>query len=232
MFKAIECPSCFRQLAAPQIDIWDLEAACKDCALNFSFQEQLPIEIRQKHEVIKLPKGIELLSTEEEFEIDVKWRDVCWKSIDGKRNYGILIAWFLTAVFSFVWGWLISGGLDTTPNGGIRIVLLCIWLTLFVYLPIANLLNSTKIVIKEGQLSLNHGPYPTFNMGKDIPVHQIEQIYIVKDYNFDLKVQTSVYGSRYLLTGLSTAQTAVFIEQEIEKYLQIEDVQMKGEWQG
>ncbi len=232
MFKAIECPSCFRQLAAPQIDIFDLEAECKDCTLNFSFQDQLPIEIRQKHEVIKLPDGIDLLSTEEELEIDIKWRDVCWKSIDGKRNYAIFIAWILVAAFSFVWGWLVSGGLEVNPNKGFRIVMLCIWSTLFVYLPIANLLNKTKLVIKEDKLTITHGPWPTFNTGKSIPVHQIQQIYIVKDYNFDLKVHTSVYGSRYLLTGISTAQTAVFIEQEIEKFLKIEDVKMIGEWQG
>ncbi len=157
------------------------------------------------------------------------------------------LLFFAIAWDSFLVGWysMFAGG--GGPPGVFGIVFFVfpiahvavgVGLTYFV---LAGFLNSTVVRVADGMLSVRHGPLP-WRGNLDLATDGIEQIYCQnklhssRDDNghtstsMRYEVHAVVAGQqRKLLGGLQAADHALFVEQTLEKFLNIEDRAVPGE---
>ena len=114
-------------------------------------------------------------------------------------------------------------------------VLVIIGLT---YYALAGWFNRTHIFVSHDRILVRHRPLP-FLGNKTLSASDIKQLYAKKKISRRLEGDTSVtyevhaitHGGRNvkLVRGLDSSEQALFIEQEIEKYLGIQDAPVKGE---
>ena len=109
-----------------------------------------------------------------------------------------------------------------------------IGLTYYVF---AGYLNKTVIEVDFHSITIKHTPVPFWG-NKKVSSKTIRQLYCKRDdfpnnrnsYRaFAVHAITSERRNIKLLSGLDTSEQALFIEQEIEKFLNIEDKPVKGE---
>jgi hypothetical protein len=107
------------------------------------------------------------------------------------------------------------------------------------YYTVAGFLNRTVVEVSHEGLRIYHTPLPWFG-NKTIPVSDLAQLYreeVVSRENRSTRVtyQLSAVSKESkkikLLGGIETADVALFLEQEIEKWLGIKDVKVAGEMQ-
>jgi hypothetical protein len=105
---------------------------------------------------------------------------------------------------------------------------------------IANLLNKTHIYVSEGMISIRKKPLPWFG-NTDIDSSDVKQLFS-KEVVTHSKNSTHIYYEVQVITNsgrdiklvgrLDTSEQALYIEQQIEKYLRIEDMPIQGEFGG
>lgn len=107
------------------------------------------------------------------------------------------------------------------------------------YYTIAGFLNKTIVEVSREGLTIYHTPLPWFG-NKTVPVTDIAQLYreeIISQSNnrtrvsYRLSAVSKDNKKIKLLGGIETADIALFLEQEIEKWLGIKDVKVVGEMQ-
>ncbi len=107
------------------------------------------------------------------------------------------------------------------------ILLLLFFSLALAYYALAGLFNRTTIQVTSKHLKLRQGPLPYFG-NLTLLTENISQLYVsqVYDevYNYELRIQLRNNSKdKVLLKGLSSPLSALFLEQEIEQYLGIED---------
>lgn len=105
------------------------------------------------------------------------------------------------------------------------------------YYVVAGWFNRTHIFVSHGKIAVHHRPILWWG-NKELESSNLKQLY-VKEKISQSRNSTSVtyevhaitHNGRNikLVTGLETSEQALYIEQEIEKYLGIEDIPVKGE---
>ena len=107
------------------------------------------------------------------------------------------------------------------------------------YYALTGYLNRTVIHVDFNSISIRHGPLPFWGE-KQVSSKAILQLYCNEDdywlsgrgyryHTYAVHAITRNWRNIKLLTGLDTSEQALFIEQEIEKFLNIEDKPVKGE---
>ncbi len=164
----------------------------------------------------------------------------------------LFLLFFAIAWDSFLvgWYWLLTSGPFGGANGmpgpfkliffvfPIAHVAVGVGLTYFV---LAGLLNSTVVRVADGMLSVRHGPIP-WRGNLDLPTDEIEQIYCQNklhhsrndDGHTTTSMQYEVHAvissqKKKLLGGLLEADQALFVEQRLERFLNLEDRPVPGE---
>jgi hypothetical protein len=110
------------------------------------------------------------------------------------------------------------------------------------YTTLAGLLNRTTIAVRQGQLSIRHGPLPWLG-NIDISAQDIKQLFCEQKLRATKSAESpqiaytvsAVLASgekKVLLRGLPEADQALFIEQEIETRLGIVDEPVGGQYTG
>lgn len=101
-----------------------------------------------------------------------------------------------------------------------------------------TLFNRTHIQITINQLMVRQGMLP-FNGRRAMPREQIKQVYVVqfkygtgRHMHIRYRVQAELYDyeDMVLVENLGDAHDALYIEQQIERYLSIRDVRVAGEF--
>jgi len=91
-----------------------------------------------------------------------------------------------------------------------------------------------------GEVRVRHFPLP-YPGGLFVPAGEIAQLYVKETHHVSRNGETLSYevgmmmrdsSRRVLVKNLPNSQQARFIEQEIEKYLHIQDAPVSGEYQG
>jgi hypothetical protein len=148
---------------------------------------------------------------------------------------------FLTAIVIFYAGFLFMS-YSKGPEGGnpmafyfefILQVAVGIGLA---YYAVAGWLNRTHILVGQGKIAIQHRPIHWLG-NKKLNVSDIKQLYakVVVGGRSGISVTYEVHAatrsgrSIKLVTGLGNSEQAVYIEQEIEKYLNIKNIPVKGE---
>ncbi|HRZ40888.1 MAG TPA: hypothetical protein P5246_07755, partial [Candidatus Omnitrophota bacterium] len=97
--------------------------------------------------------------------------------------------------------------------------------------------NRTIIEVKRGAIGIRHVPLP---VAKDVQITatEIAQLYTKRKVHrgddsysetYDVRMKTYDQKDRKLIDGLSAQEHALFIEQQIERYLGIADQPVQGE---
>jgi hypothetical protein len=106
----------------------------------------------------------------------------------------------------------------------------------FLYRFAMVVVNQTVVEIDQHRLSVRFEPLPWFGR-RDISVREIRQLYARDEggsdsVNFQLVVRDPFGKDRPLASHLPNVRFARYIEQEVERYLGIEDVPVEGELAG
>lgn len=207
-------------------------AKCHNCHTLFSFEEQITKTIRQRPEV-PMPPGIEAFSYPSELNIEIKWR--------------AMLSGFLI-FFTIFWNLILIPFVVIGITQGEWFIFLVISLHLFIgvallYFMIATLVNTTYIVVDRYHVSITHKPIPVMTFkDRQVSIFDVQQIFIEKyvasrtngNPNFAYKIKSAIKNKEpiTLMQGLTKHVQARYIEQEIEKFLEIDDQAVEGEWIG
>jgi hypothetical protein len=105
------------------------------------------------------------------------------------------------------------------------------------YLALAGWLNRTRVTINFEKITVISGPLPFFN-NRVVDSSAIKQLYSKERITRSRNGTNCTYAVHAILSdqknikladGLESSEQALFVEQEIEKYLGIKDVPVKGE---
>ena len=174
-----------------------------------------------------LPDKLELRNTSSGIEIVRKWFG--WQTV------------FLTAFAVFWDGFLLTWYSFTLPFGfsffnlfPLIHVAAGIGIT---YTALAGWLNTTRISVSQGKISVRHGPLPWLG-NKDLDGSMLKQLYSKEkisrgrnstSYSYEVHAVLSNGKNAKLVSGLESSEQALYIEQEIERYFGIVDTPVRGQ---
>lgn len=228
----VYCRNCGEQVEKENIDEAQRLVKCGKCNTIFSIQGLFPEQplSRPKPE-IPLPAGIEVRHDEEGFKILKDWSKI----------YGVIIGGF--AIF---WAVTIIEAMPSSLKSLdiVTIILTFLPALIAVYCSAAFFCNKTTITVGPTGIKINKSPLPLpFSGKKSLTVSTIQQLYIKERVSYSGKTRSAYYyydlylidgGNRHLkvLSSLRSKEQALYIEQEIEKYLGIQDVDIEGTVRG
>ena len=104
------------------------------------------------------------------------------------------------------------------------------------YSALTGWLNSTRIRVDQGRISVRHGPLPWLG-NKTVDGSMLKQLYSKEvitsgrstTVTYEVHVITAGGTDLKLVDRLETSEQALYIEQEIERYFRIEDAPVRGE---
>ena len=236
----LTCKKCNGQLRPEDTDN-DLHILrCRHCNAFFAIK-------RKSSAQPEAPKQSERLRVEMPSKFDVQRTTdtltMTWKWI----GFG---AWLLL-VFSIAWNAFMVVWHSIALSKGVWFMslfgLLHTFVGLFlIYQTAAMFLNSTNIKVTKGVITVRSGPLPMPNCNHLLLVDDISQLYCFekisrtnnstsRTYNNSTSRTYEVRAVRTgrnvkLVTGLQRPEQAVYIEQEIEDFLGIEDQPIRGEY--
>jgi hypothetical protein len=227
----LNCKDCGSEVTANNINLDRMIAKCNICNAVFSFATHLghnnfysPTAQKPK---VERPKSMTVSALATELKISRKW----FSPIFYHLAFFALIWNF--PVFGVAVAILLSGELATLPFLSLHL-LAGLGIT---YMALTLLLNSTEITVNRNQLSIWHGPLP---MKKNLIVsaNEIAQIYCKEKIRhgqtatltYELYALNRNHQRQELVTDLPSAEDAIFLEQEIERFLRIQDQPIRGEY--
>jgi hypothetical protein len=227
MSRQLTCPNCSTTIPPDRINVQEMAAVCPACAHVFRFasllSEVLP-QVPKPEAPLALPSGFGVRKELSTLQLVIPWRVV--------RN-----KWFMT-IFAVLWDFFLIPFIKAAVSGNTQVALfislhlaVAVGMTLYV---LALWINSTKIRVDTTGINVRHTPVPVpFTPNHFIPVQDIAQFYVEEyvpsrtnrrpDITFALRVKTKNGKDLRLVPGFTNASGALYLEQEIEKFLKIED---------
>lgn len=103
----------------------------------------------------------------------------------------------------------------------------------FLYASLVSLFNRSVVQVNQSELKVTHGPLP-YASSKTLDSTNIKQIYVRlvragRSTSYDLYVLTRNNLHEKFLT-VRNGELGLYLEQEIERFLGIEDQVVRGEW--
>lgn len=233
----VYCTHCGQQIPAEDLNIETVIARCRACDAVFSFADALeqeddarPVRSHERQPV-PLPAGIREESYGGALRYVHRWY----------RGHFLFLLFFCIAWDAFLLFWY--GIAFTQDVPWIMIVFPIAHVAVGVgltYYTVCGFVNKTVIEIGSWQLSLKHGPLP-WPGNRTLDSSSIDQLYcrrkISRNDNstsetYELHAITKDNKKLKLLSGFTEPEQALYLEQEIEKALQIKDRPVRGEYRG
>ena len=167
--------------------------------------------------------------------------------VDHGTYIEIVRKWFswqfaLLAVFAVFWNGALlshySGMSSNTPLISVLFPLLHVAAGIAIaYYALAGWFNRTHVYANKDLVGIRHRPIPWFG-NKDIPVSNIKQLYVTEKLSrgrhgasttYEVRVVTNSGRNIKLVGGLDNREQALYLEQKIEDYLDIEDQHVPGQ---
>ena len=222
VFQKINCPSCDTEVSADNLNIDKGVAKCGGCHAIFSIEKEVenvkkePEKVKVKQEYLR-PEGIDLFYFNDELNIAMK-QNPHWIDITG----GFLLPLF-AAMFIFFY-------FIGTKVPGILPIALTIPALYFMYRLFQYHKSKTYIDISNNKITIRHRPN-NFKKDQEFDTRDIDQLYLQNDPNGTGKiiinmVINSAAGQKHrrlIAIPHGHLSRAKYLEQEIEKYLGIED---------
>ncbi|MDH3243224.1 MAG: hypothetical protein OEM26_01300 [Saprospiraceae bacterium] len=215
VFKKVHCPSCQEEVIADNLDLQNSLAKCGSCHVIFSIEEEVE-GVKAKKEANQeflRPEGIDLFHFRENLDITVQ------QHFGGLDIFGIIFLPIL-AGFSLLF-YFLKGASIYFP------IFFTIGTAYFIYRILNYSRNKIYIDINDKFLSSKYRPR-NFNKDKTFNAAEIDQLYLKQSsdgmgYYTIYIIINGLEGQRHekLLT-VKTLSKAKYLEQEIEKYLRVE----------
>jgi hypothetical protein len=223
------CPACGSALSPEDIDSDGARATCRACsAVTSVAQLGAPtVGTRQpkRRSLREIPRPPHFFVKDDGSSLRLAFRWI-WRRFTGPAT--MCLVWDSFVVL-FWWNALRTGDrmgwlaiIFTIPHAAIGLLL--------VYATLAGLLNRTVVKVTSELITVRHGPVPSFG-NRTLQVDELERLSFHKDTDPEKRGWRYVYGVNALTKGASKvdliteldSDQALFIKQEIERWLHIED---------
>lgn len=221
------CPTCGSAIPAADMNLESMVAKCAACNAVFRFDGELAPAAPREELPVPLPNGVVMEQNGSELQITRRWLSakffflvffcLVWD--------GFLVVWFGIALASKIW----MMAAFATGHALIGLFLS--------YYTVAGFLNRTRIGVSHAQIAVRHGPLPWWG-NKRLETSDVAQLYCKEtitrsrgttNASFSLHAMLRSGGEQKLLADLDNSEQALYFEQEIERYLGITNVPVRGE---
>lgn len=220
----MHCKQCNTKLPTEHTDQAQHTVTCPECnaVLPLESSTEAKVVSSPRWSTMQMPKGVAVESSEDELIIRRRWI----------APYHIFLG-----IVALVWNYIALSILFTSGY----------WLAVFVphvwvgfglaYYSLSRILNSTVISVDSNRLKIRHGPIPAWG-NKTLDPIILRQLYSKErkhrhknsvSYSYEVHMFTWDGRNQILLKKLDTPEQALFIEQEIERFLHIKDEPVAGE---
>ncbi|PHN03901.1 hypothetical protein [Flavilitoribacter nigricans] len=216
VFKKVSCPSCEEEVQANNLNLQNSMAKCGSCNAIFSIEEEVAsvkVQKDMKQEFIR-PEGVDLFYFKDDLDITVQ------QHIQGLDAFGIFFA-PMSAIFALLI--YVAKGISVLYPVFFAIITLY-----FLYRVLNYSRNKTYIDINSKYLSIRSRP-KNFKKDRTYAANEIDQLYLKHSgdgmgyYTIHMIVNGVEGQTHEKLLTLNTLSKAKYVEQEIERYLNIED---------
>lgn len=191
----------------------------------------------QEYLDLGLPEGLEMVNENGRLDIRRKWFSPVF----------IFTAFFAVIWCGFLVMWYATLGSFSSEDGagGSHMLIFYLFPLLHVavgigllYYSLCGFLNKTLIRADWENLTIKHYPLP-WKGNRIIPRQDIKQLYVKQievrsrgslSITYEVHLLTQSSRDIKLLSNLPNKEQAAFIEQEVEKYLQIQNIPVRGEY--
>lgn len=229
----VRCTDCGNDIPAKDVNITDHLAKCNDCNNIFQFDDDIFPEWKRNKPEMFIPEGMEVLKLPSELDLQFDWYKAQSRSGMGFKTF-FTFAWNLM-LLPFVLGAFSSGNYEMLLFASIHIIVGLGFLTNL----ISTFINKTNISVTKRYIEIKQKPIPSFlKKNIKIPTTEISQLYVSKyvssttngvpNHAYALYVITKD-GRKYPIVKDMNKETQLYIEQEIEMFLGIEDQQVVNE---
>ncbi|MCH7225475.1 hypothetical protein [Haloferula sp. A504] len=224
----LKCRNCGSQLAPEDISARLAVARCKHCNALFALPESVTSPQPIARPEVELPKRFTIERANQTLAISWRWFSpavlgllffaVFWN--------GFLIVWHTIALSQGAWFMSVFGLLHTGVG-----VFLAYWV-------VAKLMNRTTVYVSKDWIQVRLGPIP-WSGKQDLKREGIVQLFCKEkvqrgkngtSQTYQVEVVLEGNLRKTLVKGLESADQAIFVEQQIEKYLGLADVPVDGEY--
>ena len=229
----VKCTECGNDIPAQDVNITETLAKCNDCNNIFQFDEEIfPEWTRRKPEMF-IPEGTEVLKLPSELDIQFDWLRSQSKAGLGFQTF-FTLAWNLM-LLPFVLSAVKSGQFEVLLFSAIHIM---VGLGFMVNL-LSTFINKTNISVTKRFIQIKQKPIPSFlKKSVKIPTGDVKQLYVtryvssttngVANHAYALYVITKNGRKHQIVKGMNK-ESSLYLEQEIELFLDINDVAVRGE---
>lgn len=222
----VTCPGCGASVEVPPVgDV----ARCAFCKAVVRISGRTPVPPPPVRPPVPMPRGIRVEPTAGGFRILRRWFSPIF----------VVLAFFAAiwlGMLAFGYGMMVSSG---APLFVMLFPLLHVGVGVGLgYWALCGFLNTTTVEAEGGRLTVRHRPLPwpgnaTWAAAELSQVYVKEKVHRHKDggetSTYDVLAVTREGRGTKLLSGLPDADSALFVEQEIERRLGIEDRPVAGE---
>lgn len=226
----VRCQKCNAAILPENLDLIRSLAKCESCGNLFNCASQLDAlgdDGSGRREKVAMPKGYRLFRRANGLRILRRWL--------GPQFFGMLffclfwngfmVVWFSIAITQRQWAMAAFGTIHALVGMGLA------------YYTLAGFFNTTIITVASGMLQIKHGPIPVPG-NRQIKADSLRQLYTKRvvhhgkngtSTTYELRAQTSSGKDEKLLGNLANEAQALFVEQEIEEFLGIQDRSVRDE---
>lgn len=242
------CPTCNAGVRFQDINAQTKMAKCRFCSAEFSvatfLEDQFEDDTNEKpkkQKIIDMPRPGMVTIREDGLDLLLIRK---WSVMTGLGSLLFGAVWLGFIAF-FIFG--ARSGTNFRMIGSMNSSVLPLFFGIFLLVGIGmvgkgiyNILNSTTLRLNRDNLTLTHHPLPWF--GKNIYIKGLQQVFVRQHITttrskngtrttitYSLNIVTANGTQEQLQNGLQ-ADAALFIEQEIEKKLSLENIAVRGEF--
>lgn len=230
----IKCHQCRAEINTQHVDLSRSIAKCTQCGEIFNCADQLSgiassSAFSQSRPEIVMPKNFSIGYDQGGLAITRRWFGpqvfallffcIFWD--------GFMIVWYTIAITQKIWPMAAFGSLHALVGLALT------------YSVVSGFVNRTVMTISPGVLRIRHLPLPAPG-SQDIPSAEITQLYTKENTLhsengtsrlYEVRIKTHQNKDKVLISGLTSRDDALYIEQQVERYLGIMDVAVSGELQ-
>jgi hypothetical protein len=223
------CDNCGTAIEGVNININSSLAQCNSCKSVFKINDDLFFAKKKKvkPEMI-MPPGTDVLELSDSLDIRIDWLK---SHPQGTLGFFTFFTIFWNGILA-----LIAGGTLVSGEYGFLLYMsihLIIGLGLLYYLA-SVYFNYTDVIVNKTVLQIDHRPIKNpFIRSKKIDIEELDQLYVTKyvasksndrpNYAYALYAILKSNGKKIVLIKGMNRETQLYLEQEIERYLDIKD---------
>ena len=227
----LECRNCGGKLSPDDISEKLNVVRCQHCQSIYTLTSKTapspPAAELHEKPTVEMPRGFTVMQGERELEVTYRWFS----------PVHLFLLFFAVAWNAFLVGWHTMAfetesffmSLISVVHTGVGVGL--------AYLVVCGFVNRTIILVRNGTLSVRHTPLP-WPGNTELEASSLKQLYAKEQvlqgkngehHRYTLFAIDESGTRRRVLKKLTSVEQAVFLEQQIERFLQIQDRVVPGE---